>query len=450
MSARPSLPSRRTLLKRVAAFMAVPAAFGTSLVFATSAGAQTRVDQKFFGLHIHKLDVPYPDGGRTQWPFLQFGSWRIWNSYTAWLDLQPTATSWDFSRLDLYLNLAEKAKVDVLLTLGRTPTWASARPLEKRGNMPGSTAEPTNISDWENYVTTVVKRYRGRIGAYEIWNEPAFSEVDPIYRKDGTVIQFFSGSAEAMVKLSESAYKAIKAQDKTAMVVSPSVTSEGNGLRRLETFLRAGGGAWIDVVGFHFYAAPPEATYQIALDLKKLLAKYGLTSKPIWNTEMGYAYARPDLGVTAAPHASRWLDVIDTSKGAAYLARAHILMAAAGVSRLYWFNWDAETPFPTMGIAASRGAGRTPMTDAYEKVEKWLVGSTIGECVVNGTVWTCPIKLNNGRQGLLIWSTDAGGPTDASKYLDAKKADRLLAHDLEPISDSRHVTISEMPTLLME
>lgn len=451
MSGSSDVSSRRALLKQAVGLAVVCVGLKSRAVLAAiPMDSLPRLDKNFFGLHLHHLLVPYPDGGRTQWPFLKFGSWRIWNAYTPWLDLEPSAGSWNFSRLDLYLAVAEKMGVSVVLTLGRTPTWASARPAEKCGPTPGCAAEPADISYWETYVSTVVNRYRGRIGAYEIWNEPAFSNVDPIYRKDGTPIQYFSGSAEAMAKLAESAYKIVKAEDKSAVVVSPSVTSEGNGLRRLEAFLDAGGGAWCDVIGFHFYTAPPESAYKIARDLKRLLAKYNLGGKPIWNTEMGYAYERPDIGVPASSQAKLWSDVIDTKKGAAYVARAHILMASAGVGRVYWFNWDGEPPHPTMGIAASRGAGRTPMTDSYEKLYKWLVGARVGECSVDGTTWTCPIALGNGDQGLLAWSTNAGGSIDVSRYFSATKAEYLLDKDAGPISDPRKVAISEAPVLLMK
>lgn len=407
------------------------------------------IDPIFFGMHIHHLLVPYPDGGRTAWPFLKFGTWRIWGTYTQWLQMQPLEDRWDFSRLDIYLNLAEKNKVDVLFTLGRTPTWASARPTEKCGPTPGCAAEPSSLEYWKNYVVTLVERYKGRISAYEIWNEPAFTSVDPIYRDDGTPIQYYTGSAESMVKLAEIAYTAIKERDPNAIVVSPSVTSEGNGLRRLDAYLKAGGGKWMDVVGFHFYESPPESAYRMALELRRLLDRHQLSSKPIWNTEMGYVYARQDLGVVASSRANRWSDVIEREKGASYLARAHILMAAAGISRLYWFNWDGETPHPTMGISARRGEGGTPMTDAYQKVQGWLTGSRVYECFSTRGTWVCRVQMPQGRLGLFVWTESSIKDFDARPYLVAKSLDRLLASASEPIFDPARIVVSEEPVLIV-
>lgn len=444
---------RRRLLRHGLTILALPLTapmVGSAVLAAEGSRQAVRVKREFFGLHIHHLLVPYPDGGRTQWPFVPFGSWRIWNAYTAWIDLEPTPGNWSFSRLDLYVNLALKNQVEPILTLGRTPTWASARPSEKCGTTPGCAAEPRDLATWENYVTTVVSRYKGRIAAYEIWNEPAFSEVDPIYRKDGTPIQYFSGSAREMARLAESAFRTVKAVDSSALVVSPSVTAEGNGLRRLEAFLRAGGGRWCDVVGFHFYATPPEATYQLAVDLRNLLIKYGVGDKPIWNTEMGFAYERPDLGVAASRTNRLWSDPLSLQRGAAYLARSHIVMASAGIQRLHWFNWDGETPHPTMGLAASRGAGRTILTDAYQQLQRWLIGSQVGTCSRSGSIWRCPIQLSDGKKGELIWST-----TEADVSLSSigdksiARIETLLSNATTNVSESSDIKLTEQPMLLV-
>ena len=48
--------------------------------------------------------------------------------------------------------------------LAYAPAWASAAPSELAG-------APTRPSDYAAYAAAVAGRYRGRIAAYEIWNE---------------------------------------------------------------------------------------------------------------------------------------------------------------------------------------------------------------------------------------------------------------------------------------
>ena len=330
-------------------------AFGLLLFNSTANNTYAApVDERFFGLHVLYTDKAYPDGERSSWPAAKFGSWRIWNSFVSWGELQVSAEQWDFTRLDRYVAWSERAKVEAVYTLGRTPQWAFARPNSKCDGKYNCIAEPPDLRHWENYVRSLARRYKGRIAAYEVWNEPAFSEVDPLYRPDGRPIQYFAGSANQMAEMARIAYQTIKAEDPSAVVVSPGVTSEGNGLRRLETYLKAGGGQWADAIGFHFYTAPPEDAYWQALRVTELLTKYGIGSKPIWNTEMGYVYAKEEFGVSQGPKTGRWTDILDQQTGAAYVARSMILMAAAGIQRVHWFNWDGDPPHPTMGIAAKR------------------------------------------------------------------------------------------------
>src|SRR5437899_7225230 len=131
---------------------------------------------------IHHLPQPTP------WPRVSFGSWRLWDAYVVWPNVEPQKGQWDFSHLDGYISLAESHSVEILLPLGLTPAWASSRPKEKSGYEPGNAAEPRNISDWSEYVREVATRYKGRIHAYEIWNEPNLSD-------------FFSGRPDTMLEL---------------------------------------------------------------------------------------------------------------------------------------------------------------------------------------------------------------------------------------------------------
>src|SRR5256884_3286953 len=178
-----------------------------------------------FGLHIHHLPQPTP------WPRVSFGSWRLWDAYVVWPNVEPQKGQWDFSHLDGYISLAESHSVEILLPLGLTPAWASSRPKEKSGYEPGNAAEPRNISDWSEYVREVATRYKGRIHAYEIWNEPNLSD-------------FFSGRPDTMLELAREAYGVLKQVDETVLVVSPSATGQ-TGIAWLEHYLQKIGRAHV-------------------------------------------------------------------------------------------------------------------------------------------------------------------------------------------------------------
>src|SRR5436309_748805 len=114
-----------------------------------------RISQDYFGLHIHRAATT------TKWPEIPFGSWRLWDSRTTWLALQPTPDTWRFQILDSIVALAERHHVKLLLTLGLTPQWASRRPTEPSPYQPGASAPPRDLALWREYVRTVALRYKG-------------------------------------------------------------------------------------------------------------------------------------------------------------------------------------------------------------------------------------------------------------------------------------------------
>src|ERR1700730_11831571 len=59
------------------------------------------IPSSFFGLHIHHLTHGTP------WPAVSFGSWRLWDAYLAWPNVEPQKGRWDFSQLDSYVSQAE-------------------------------------------------------------------------------------------------------------------------------------------------------------------------------------------------------------------------------------------------------------------------------------------------------------------------------------------------------
>jgi len=229
------------------------------------------IPNTYFGLHIHHLDWPTP----TPWPSMPVPAWRLWDAGVCWPDLQPNRGQWQFDRLDRFVTLAEKHRTSILLPLGGSPTWASARPQLPSPYQAGFTAEPANIEDWRTYVRTVASRYKGRIGAYEIWNEPNLKD-------------FWSGTTEQMVILTKEASQIIHAVDPNAMVVSPSATADF-GIPWLVEFLKKGGGQFVDVIGYHFYVAKlPEELVPLIQRVQQVVTENGLTEKPLWNTESGW------------------------------------------------------------------------------------------------------------------------------------------------------------------
>lgn len=350
-----------------------------------------QVDQAYFGLHAHRLveRQPGPANGTqlSPWPDLPFGSLRLWDAYVAWPNLQPQRGRWNFSTLDKYVDMADAAGVEILLPLGLSPTWASARPQEPSSYRPGNAAEPANLDDWRLYVRTVAERYKGRIRQYEIWNE--------INLKG-----FYSGSLEALIEMTRIAYKEIKQVDPEAILVSPSVTGDGRNPEWLDRYLSMGGGQFSDVIGYHFYvpAKAPEAMLPLVERVQAIMRKHGVGSRPLWNTESGWWIE--NLSPTArlgAAHES-WKR-LDQQTAASYVSRALILGRASGVSRFYWYAWDNAD----MGLYDLYAGENKPAAHAYARTASWMRGAKFHQCENQKTIWVCELEDRQGVRVRIVW-----------------------------------------------
>jgi len=124
-----------------------------------------------------------PDGRLVQfpgdWPEQRVDGLRLWDTRTAWLNLEPVDDGWEFAHLDALVAKAEGRGVTrITLVLAGTPRWAATRVSDADAPWlgPGSAAPPRDIAQWQEFTAKVAERYRGRIDAYEVWNEPLSAE----------------------------------------------------------------------------------------------------------------------------------------------------------------------------------------------------------------------------------------------------------------------------------
>ncbi len=340
------------------------------------------VSDKYFGMHIHNADMA------ENWPYIPFGSLRLWDTYVSWPNIQKSRTAWDFHKLDKIISLASKRDIELTLPLGLSPTWASARPTEKSAYSPGWASEPKNIKDWRVYVRTVMQRYTSRISYYEIWNEPNLK-------------RFFSGTVKDMVVLTCEAYKIAKSINPNIKIISPAATNMEDGVKWLEKFLHQGGDKCVDIIGFHFYVYAhhqPEKILILSRQVKKLMWKYKVLNKQLWNTETSWYFAHAEGGPDIR------YKVHDLNESAAYLMRAFILSAGVGIKRFYWYAWNNTI---MGGLIEPKSKKLKPAAKAFSVVRRWLSNNTISPCRRHVRVWSCTLQGNRNQKYLIIW-TDIG------------------------------------------
>ncbi|WP_334107017.1 endo-1,4-beta-xylanase [Methylobacillus sp.] len=389
----------------------------------------------FFGAHMHRIVLRSNETQAyvpTQWPSsnVKIGSLRLWDSTTRWADIAPKAGVWNFDRLDAYVAKAQANGAEILYTLGSTPQWASARPYEVCPYGFGCSAEPVRLAHWEEYVRRVVTRYKGRIKAYEIWNEPKFSDIP----RDRGAHAFFTGSVKDMVALASSAYKIIKEIDPDALVLTPGFT---NGADRLDMYLKAGGVSYVDGITYHFYASSAKEMFSHIHQVRQVMENNGVSHLPLWNTEDGVFLKLEGPQTMAGEKAT-------ISEVTALAAQHFIISAASNIQRLYYYAWDNINS----GMVNPQG-GPMPLFNIMVQMQSWLMGTKVAECTnLAASTYACE-AVQNGQSYIFAWSDRPGGykltlPTGFFA-VGMQSADLSVAPITIPKTNILNVSLSAMP-----
>ncbi len=150
--------------------------------------------------------------------------------------------------------------------------------LPVRDGSPETTADDEYFEAYINYVDFISKEMKGKVGVYEIWNEP---DIKAFNAKDATATDYTA--------LLKEAYKVIKKNDPDARVAGGvlALSSEF-----LEDMLKAGAGEYMDMLSMHYYlgdSAPEKKALERLDEKREILAAYGYSDIPIWVTETGWA-----------------------------------------------------------------------------------------------------------------------------------------------------------------
>ena len=220
-----------------------------------------------------------------------------------WAAIEGRKGEWDFSKHDAAVTVAESRGVRILGLLHGTPDWA----------------QPTieHLDDWLGFVRATVTRYKGRVPAWQVWNEPNLEQ----FWKDPNPRDY--------ARLLKATYPVIKQTDPQALVVWGGTSVLDWGF--LEPALREAGDCF-DVMAIHPYGyedpRAPEAYIPDALEeLRVLLGKHGLGGKPLWFTEWGWPSHTGRRGMT------------DYQQGQ-YIVRAYLMALTAGLERGFWYEFQ--------------------------------------------------------------------------------------------------------------
>lgn len=386
------------------------------------------VSEAFFGMHMHN------SSGSINGPTIPFKTWRLWDCYVTWKDLEPSKGNYDFTRLDQYVAYAQSHHVQLTLSLAFSPTWASARPTEASvyGN-DGAAAEPADFQDWRDYVTTVANRYNDKIFYYEIWNEPNIS------------LQY-SGTEDQLIELTKEAYQIVKQINPNNKIIMPScvTASSTSGLTYFDDLIVKGIAQWVDVIGYHFYTltAPdvmnmPEMMIPDVTHVKNKLTSAGIT-KELWNTESGWWIRNEAKGYTGPKYISYDL-------AGRYIARSILLQIGSGIARWNFYAWDDTE----MGLLETINPPVVKSSaEAYKTMYLWLAGRELVNYQKDGNnTWRVDLQDGATTLGTYMWNPITDAPYAFAQGTYNTAVD--IYNHATFIGNDTSITITSSPILLL-
>ncbi len=255
----------------------------------------------------------------------------------AWEDIEPFEGHFIFERADAIIDEVERRGLRLVARLSDAPDWTHpALGARKTGGF--IDAPPDDLALFARYCGALAERYRGRIAAYQIWNEPNLA------REWGGR----TPDAGGYVALLAACSRAIRQHDRHAILISAGLAPTGTHDAEatpddvfLQQLYDAGFAQFIDVVGLNApgYNHPPEVspdeaeangsqrffTFRRVEDMRRIMIRNGDAARQAAILEMGWT--------TDPIHPEYTWFAVDETTQADYLVRAYQYAAA------HWQPW---------------------------------------------------------------------------------------------------------------
>jgi polysaccharide biosynthesis protein PslG len=201
-----------------------------------------------------------------------------------------------WGKFDDIVDRANALGMNVVLRLDTSPRWALP------ADAPDGLSPPIEYADYWDFVGQVAARYRGRVAAYQVWNEPNLTTEWGRRPPD----------AAGYARLLRGASERIRAADPSAQVVmaamAPTLTENAdamNDLVYLQQLYDAGVRGAFDVLAVQAYGLRggpddprvdrSDVTFSRPLLVRQLMERNGDGRTPVWATEMGWNVNPPSF-----------------------------------------------------------------------------------------------------------------------------------------------------------
>jgi len=340
---RPRRPSERTAAVPSGCRMLATAAVAGAAVVALLAPSSASATEAGVQAHLLWSDVSLAEVG-SELDRAKLAGARHVRVDVGWSTLQPDRRGKRnrsyLARIDRVVREARKRNLELIFTFWTTPCWASTAPDYLKQGCRGSWWErgvsrypPRRASDYADALAFLVRRYRGRVGAWEVWNEP---NLDDFLVSDRRAADY--------ARLLRAAYPAAKRAYRGTTVLGGSLATAD--FRFTQALFRHGVRNHFDAWSIHPYShdrSPLDAgeprwrntSFVRGIPLVRKVLLRNRDAEPLWLTELGWSTC------TVRNHPEPWENCVSETNQARYLTLAYELMQRWGyVDVGIWFNLE--------------------------------------------------------------------------------------------------------------
>lgn len=290
----------------------------------------------------------------------------------SWGATEPEKGKVDWRQYDAIADAHSGQGVRVYQIFHDSPGWT--RPNAKTPN-------PDDLRDVYRFAQRIGTHYKGKVSAWEIWNEPD--------------IAFWPDLSDSYAGVLKAAYLGLKSSDPAAPVLMGSFC---RGLSEFDSgVLDSGAADYFDVFNWHCYSPPADYAPTLAKYLE-LLKAHGCDKRPVWLTECGIALraTEPDGELNAA----------DERKQAEFLPRSVASSLAAGTDRHFFFVFPYYLENGVQFGALHRDLSPRPVCLALATAVEWLgQAQYLGRLTLPQAADAMALAFRTGDQRMLVaWS----------------------------------------------
>jgi hypothetical protein len=210
----------------------------------------------------------------------------------------PTFGGSTWAKFDDIVDRANASGIQVMFRLDTSPRWALPP------DAPDGLSPPVSDADYFDFAGQVAARYRGRVAAYQIWNEPNLTSEWGHRPPDPAAYARMLLGASARIRSVDPSAKVVMA------ALAPTLTENSDALNELvylEMLYAEGIRGSFDVLAVQAYGLrggpddpridATDVTFSRPTLVRQVMVANGDAAVPVWATEMGWNVNPPSFAV---------------------------------------------------------------------------------------------------------------------------------------------------------